>query len=118
MIFPDKIEEKIGFDGVRAQIAKRCHCQGALDRCADMAYMTDFEAIRCTLEATAEMNASLHSDEAVPLGGLHDIDTPLSLIRIPGIQMIWLPSANKRSSSRSLTGTFRSIKKSLSFFLP
>jgi len=84
MIFPDKIEEKIGFDGVRAQIAKRCHCQGALDRCADMAYMTDFEAIRCALEATAEMNASLHSDEAVPLGGLHDIDTPLSLIRIPG----------------------------------
>lgn len=84
MIFPDKIEEKIGFDGVRAQIAKRCHCQGALDRCADMAYMTDFEAIRSALEATAEMNASLHSDEAVPLSGLHDIDSPLALIRIPG----------------------------------
>jgi len=84
MIFPDKIEEKIGFDGVRAQIAKRCHCQGAIDRCTDMTYMTDFEAIRSALEATAEMNASLHSDEAVPLSGLHDIDAPLSLIRIPG----------------------------------
>ncbi|MDE6065809.1 MAG: Smr/MutS family protein [Duncaniella sp.] len=84
MIFPEKIEEKIGFDGVRTQIAKRCHCQGALDRCADMTYMTDFEAIRSALEATAEMNASIHSDEAVPLSGLHDIDAPLSLIRIPG----------------------------------
>ena len=84
MIFPDKIEEKIGFDGVRSQIARRCHCQGALDRCADMAFMTDFESILSALKATAEMNASLHSDEAIPLSGLHDIDTPLSLIRIPG----------------------------------
>lgn len=84
MIFPDKIEEKIGFDGVRAQIAKRCHCQGAIDRCNDMEFMTDFEAIKSALEATAEMNASLHSDEALPLAGLHDIDAPLSLIRIPG----------------------------------
>ncbi|MDE6037584.1 MAG: hypothetical protein K2G05_04905 [Duncaniella sp.] len=69
---------------MRTQIAKRCHCQGALDRCADMTCMTDFEAIRSALEATAEMNASIHSDEAVPLSGLHDIDAPLSLIRIPG----------------------------------
>lgn len=84
MIFPDKIEEKIGFDGVRAQIAKRCHCQGALDRCAEMSFMIDFGTIRAALEATAEMNASIHSDEAVPLSGLHDIDAPLSLIRIPG----------------------------------
>lgn len=84
MIFPDKIEEKIGFDGVRSQIARRCHCQGALDRCAEMAFMTDFESILSALRATAEMNASLHSDEAIPLSGLHDIDTPLSLIRIPG----------------------------------
>ena len=84
MIFPDKIEEKIGFDGVRSQIARRCHCQGALDRCADMAFMTDFESILSALRATAEMNTSLHSDEAIPLSGLHDIDAPLSLIRIPG----------------------------------
>lgn len=84
MIFPDKIEEKIGFDGVRSQIARRCHCQGALDRCADMAFMTDFESILSALRATDEMNASLHSDEAIPLSGLHDIDAPLSLIRIPG----------------------------------
>ena len=84
MIFPEKIEEKIGFDGVRAQIAKRCHCQGALDRCSDMSFMTDYNAIRSALEATAEMKSSIHSDEAVPLSGLHDIDAPLSLIRIPG----------------------------------
>lgn len=49
-----------------------------------MAFMTDFESILSALKATAEMNASLHSDEAIPLSGLHDIDTPLSLIRIPG----------------------------------
>lgn len=84
MIFPDKIEEKIGMDGVRAQVAKRCHCQGAIKRCEEMAFMTDFAAIREALETTAEMSAALHSDETVPLSGLHDIDGPLALIRIPG----------------------------------
>lgn len=84
MIFPDKIEEKIGFDGVRAQIAKRCHCQGALDRCAEMSFMTDFQVVKAAMESTAEMSSAMHSDEAVPLAGLHDIDAPLSLIRIPG----------------------------------
>ncbi|WP_303668341.1 endonuclease MutS2 [uncultured Duncaniella sp.] len=84
MIFPDKIEEKIGFDGVRAQISKRCHCQGAHDLCAEMSMMTGFQSIRAALQATAEMSSALHSDETVPLAGLHDIDTPLSLIRVPG----------------------------------
>lgn len=84
MIFPDKIEEKIGFDGVRAQISGRCHCQGSNDLCAGMSIMTDFQSIRSALLATAEMSSALHSDEAVPLTGLHDIDTSLSLIRVPG----------------------------------
>ncbi|WP_301386094.1 hypothetical protein, partial [uncultured Duncaniella sp.] len=46
--------------------------------------MTDFQSIRAALQATAEMSSALHSDETVPLAGLHDIDTPLSLIRVPG----------------------------------
>lgn len=84
MIYPEKIEEKIGFDGVRVQIASRCHCGGARTRCCEMSFMTDYESVRLSLLAVAEMVASNHSDEAIPLSGIHDIDENLALIKIPG----------------------------------
>lgn len=84
MVFPEKIETKIGFDGVRSQITHRCHCDGARSRCAQMSFMTDFNAIKESLKAVAEMVAANHSEEALPLNGLHDIDQSLSLIKIPG----------------------------------
>lgn len=84
MIYPEKIEEKLGFDGVRMQISTRCHCEGARARCAEMAYMTDFNSMKSALSAVAEMVAANHSDEAIPLSGVHDIDKALGLIKIPG----------------------------------
>ena len=84
MIYPERIEEKIGFSGVRAEIASRCHCDGSRQRCTDMAFLTDFKAIRESLLAVSEMSAANHSDETVPLEGVNDIDSNLSLIKIPG----------------------------------
>ncbi|MDE7144563.1 MAG: hypothetical protein K2O30_00215 [Duncaniella sp.] len=84
MIYPEKIEEKIGFDSIRVQIASRCHCDGARAYCSEMSFMTDFGQIRSTLEAVAEMMSSCHSDETIPLNGIHDIDSNLALIKIPG----------------------------------
>ncbi len=84
MIYPEKIEEKIGFDGVRGQIASRCHCNGSRLYSEEMAFMTDFESIKESLAAVAEMVAANHSDEAVPMSGIHDINENLALIKIPG----------------------------------
>ncbi len=84
MIFPDKTEIKIGFDGVREQIARRCHCEGSRQRCSDMQFLTEFKAVKSALEAIAEMAAANRSEETLPLSGINDIDGPLSLIRIPG----------------------------------
>lgn len=84
MIYPKKIEEKIGFDSVRTQIFTRCHCDGAKDRCADMQFMTDYTQIKSALTAVTEMLFANHSDETIPLNGIHDIDKALALIKIPG----------------------------------
>lgn len=84
MTYPDKIEEKIGFTAVREAVAKRCRCEGSRTLCADMAFLTDFDAISTALDATAEMVAAAHSDETVPLDGVADIHTYLSAIRVPG----------------------------------
>jgi len=84
MIFPEKIEYKIGFNTVREQISKRCRCEGSRQLCAEMAWMEDFKAVRSSLEAVAEMVDIRHSQEALPLDGIHDINGPLNLIHIPG----------------------------------
>lgn len=84
MIYPNKIEEKLGFDSVRAQISARCHSEGAKNRCSEMSFMTDFAKIKSALTAVSEMVSANHSDETIPLNGVHDIDKALSLIKIPG----------------------------------
>lgn len=84
MIFPDKLESKIGFDGVREQIARRCHCEGGRALCAEMSFLTDFNAVEAALGATHEMLKANHSDEALPLAGINDIDHDLATIKIPG----------------------------------
>ena len=84
MIYPERIEEKIGFSNVRVEISSRCHCEGARERCADMTFMADYSAIKSALIAVSEMLAANHSDEAVPLEGVNDIDRNLAVIKIPG----------------------------------
>lgn len=84
MIFPDKIEEKIGMDGVRSHIADLCHCDASRLMCEEMTFMTDFESVRRALRSTAEMLAARRGEEVVPLDGLYDIESYLSMIRVPG----------------------------------
>lgn len=84
MIYPEKIEEKIGFDGVRGQIEARCQCGSSRDMCAAMSFMTDFSAIKNSLAAVAEMVAANHSDSALPLSGINDIKDCMALVKIPG----------------------------------
>ncbi len=87
MIFTKKIESKIGFDSVRAQVAGRCRCEGARMCCREMAFLTDFTAVRDALSETAEMKAASHSEDPIPFSGLNDIDSSLALVRIPGTFM-------------------------------
>ncbi len=84
MLYPEKIEEKIGFSSVRNEIRQRCHCNGGRELCDSMAYMSDFKAISDSLRCVDEMVSSMHSEERVPLEGTDDISQQLSLIKIPG----------------------------------
>ncbi|MDE6169583.1 MAG: hypothetical protein K2F68_00320, partial [Duncaniella sp.] len=81
MIFPEKIESKIGFDGVREQVSARCRCAGAKSFCEEMSFLSDYTAVKAALSETAEMYSANHSEEAIPFSGLNDIDSSLSLVR-------------------------------------
>lgn len=101
MIYPDKIEQKIGFDGVRRRISRSCLTDGGRRYCEEMAFMTTFDAVEQALTATSEMLASIRSDEAVPLDGITDVDTLLMSIKVPGT---FLP-VNDLNSVRKMIGS-------------
>lgn len=84
MIYPDKIEEKIGFAAIRSQLSKKCHCEGARQLCSEMSFQTDFDIVKAALMAVDEMQRANHSDETLPLEGVDDIDRDLAVIKIPG----------------------------------
>ena len=84
MIFPDKIESKLGFDSVRQEVRHRCSCEGSRQKCDEMEFLTDFRAITERLEAVAEMVGASHSEGGVPLTGLADISEMLRAIKVPG----------------------------------
>ena len=101
MIYPDKIEQKIGFDGVRRRISRGCLTDGGRHYCEEMTFMTTFDAVEQALTATSEMLASIRSDEAVPLDGITDVDTLLMSIKVPGT---FLP-VNDLNSVRKMIGS-------------
>ena len=84
MIYPDTYERKIGFEPVREGLAALCVSASGRREVPDMAFMTDYRAIVHALRATAEMMALSAAGNDFPLGGLHDIESPLKRARVQG----------------------------------
>ncbi len=84
MIYPESIERKIGFTGVRESISGLCTSASGREWCAAMSMLVDYNAVRDALEATAEMLEIEQSEEVLPLGAIHDIDGFLRAARVDG----------------------------------
>lgn len=84
MVYPSKIEQKLGFDGVRAMVSRACATEGSRALCRDMAFMSDPADVRAALARTSEMLAAQRGDSPVPLEGFDDIDQLLATVRVPG----------------------------------
>lgn len=84
MIYPDSIEQKIGFDGVRARVRALCTSPLGATLVDEMSFCADAGEIDRRLKATAEMLAILSSDSGFPLGSVHDCRQLLTTLRVPG----------------------------------
>ncbi|MDE6135477.1 MAG: endonuclease MutS2, partial [Muribaculaceae bacterium] len=82
--YPGTIEQKIGFDSVRDQLAAACLSALGTARCEEMAFSTDFNTVRTELEQTAEMLGIINSDAGFPTGNIHDRRQMLAALRVPG----------------------------------
>ncbi len=83
-IYPNTIEQKIGFDAVRHMVAERCSSPLSVEKVEAMQFMDDFEAIVCSLEQVAEFKSILEGDDDFPSGGIRDITARLKAIRPEG----------------------------------
>lgn len=94
------LERKIGFDGVRAMVMKRCTGPASRQMCEQMSFMTDYDAINQALNQVSELLISRHSDNPLPLQELDNTEPLLHSIKIPGT---FLAEADVSRLNRTIT---------------
>ncbi|HEX7016394.1 MAG TPA: endonuclease MutS2 [Cyclobacteriaceae bacterium] len=72
MIYPDQLEEKLGFDQVRHRLSENCLSPAAVRRVAAMRFLTDYDAIRVLLSQTLEFVHIIEKGEPFPAAHFHD----------------------------------------------
>jgi DNA mismatch repair protein MutS2 len=72
MIYPDQLEEKLGFDQIRRRISENCLSPAAMRRVEAMRFLSDFNAIRLLLSQTLEFVLIIEKGESFPTAHFHD----------------------------------------------
>lgn len=84
MIYPNTFEEKVGFDAVRTDIAKRCRSGLGAFAVSRMRFMRNREAVENALRETYEMLSIINANDPFPLEGLTDSTEQLRRLSIAG----------------------------------
>lgn len=105
MTYPETIEQKIGFDGVRAAVRGLCLSELGHTWCDDMSFCANPGEVHRRLRCTAEMLAILSGDTDFPLSGVHDCRQLLASLRIPGT----FPAESELPGLRSSLGAIAGI---------
>ena len=84
MIYPQSLESKIGFDGVRAIIGNLCNNNLSKDKCKEMNFSSDFGQVLTQLQQTNEYLTILNTGEDFPNGNIYDLREELGRVRIIG----------------------------------
>jgi DNA mismatch repair protein MutS2 len=84
MIYPDNLEQKLGFDQVRARLKSYCLSAVAGGLVDSMHFRTDVEWIRVQLKQTLEFRSILEKNETFPSQHYYDATEWLTKIRLEG----------------------------------
>lgn len=84
MTYPERIEQKIGFDAVRDMVAAYCGSQLARDLVGEMQFSDSFDEVASRLGRVAEMKTILEDDDAFPGAVIRDITLRLKSVRPDG----------------------------------
>lgn len=84
MIYPQSLESKIGFDGVRTIIENLCNNSLSKDKCKEMNFSSDFGQVLTQLQQTNEYLTILNTGEDFPNGNIYDLREELGRVCIIG----------------------------------
>lgn len=84
MIYPQNIEQKIGFDTIRNMVSEHCGSPLSKEKVAQMQYSSDYDTVRRNLGLVAEFKSLIDSDEGFPAAVIRDITARLKAIRPEG----------------------------------
>ena len=102
-IYPERFEQKVGFDKVRALTAAKCLCPLGAERVMHAAFSTDLGLVQTRLRQVDELrHICLFSPSAFPTEGYHDLTEPLARVGAGGA---WLAEAELLQLRQSLGAT-------------
>lgn len=84
MLYPADIEAKLGFDSIRAEVARLCSSKMGKDAAEAMAFSSDFTLILRLLRQTAEMLSLIQSKSDLPAEVIYDVIPYLNEIKASG----------------------------------
>ena len=84
MIYPDTLEQKLGFDQIRLRLRSYCLSQSGAARVDAMRFVTDSDEVRQLLKQTLEFRLILEKNENFPSRHYYDGDDWLTKIALEG----------------------------------
>ena len=84
MIYPDTLEQKLGFDLIRQRLRSYCLSTSGAVKVDEMSFLTDADPIRVLLRQTLEFRSILEKNENFPSRHYYDADEWLKKIGLEG----------------------------------
>lgn len=84
MIFPQRFEEKLGFDRLRMQLKAACLCSLGIERVDQMHFLTDEKLIKTQLGRIAEFIRMQSMEQEFPIQYFFDLVPVLKRLRVEG----------------------------------
>ena len=84
MLYPNDIESKLGFDAIRAEVARLCTSRMGKDAVEAMTFSSDFDVVIRLLRQTSEMLSLIRSASDIPGANVYDVIPYLNEIKASG----------------------------------
>lgn len=101
------LEEKLGFDKIRALVADECTNELALQMTQEMAFSDSYEKVMRQLRETEEMRQLLMMESGFPQQDFYDMSGELQRIRVAGTVVDLEALPDLKASLRTLTDSLR-----------
>lgn len=84
MLYPNNLEQKIGFDKVRGLLKQNCQSSIAKELIDAMSFSTSYEEVLYAVAGISQMRALIEEQHSLPLGTVSDLREPFAETRVIG----------------------------------